>query len=140
MQITFSLPHVFHPSASQAENAEVLRVMLESLIAVNRVYLRSHSVPSLYRSGVVYGRTATWDSIPALYHRGSGDCKSLSAARIAELREQGKKAAPVFRFVTRSNGHRDFHILVQKGLNDGPELWEDPSKVCGMGRDENAHF
>lgn len=139
MQIAFDIPHSFHPTASQADDAEVLNVLLESLIAINRIYLRNHSAKSLYRSGVVYGRTIEWDSIPALYARGFGDCKSLSAARIAELRERDEAARPFFRFRIRKDGHRDFHILVcREGTGDS--IWEDPSKVCGMGQSENAYF
>lgn len=139
MEITFSVPHVFHDSASQAEEAEVLQVLLEALVAVNRVHLRHHARKSLYRSGVVYGRTTEWDAIPALYERGYGDCKSLSAARIAELREQKVECRPVFRFVRRRDGHKDFHILVAL-VNRPRSMWEDPSKILGMGKDENRWF
>jgi len=82
---------------------------------------------------VRYGRTKLWEPIPALYARGYGDCKSVATARIAELRRQGIEAKPVFRWVERPGGIRDFHILVQKG-----DEFEDPSKILGMGKDENA--
>ena len=139
MDIQFSLPHVFSPRSSQAEDAAVLRILLESLVAVNRVYVRSHPVKSLYRSGVVYGRTRVWEPIPAMYRRGFGDCKSLTAARIAELREAGVDCRPVFRFRSRSDGYKDYHILVLKNDVEG-KLWEDPSKILGMGRNENARM
>jgi len=136
MQITFNLPHVFHPSSSKDDNAYALRALLEGLITINRAFLRTHSVPSLYRSGVVYGRTKIWDSIPALYQRKYGDCKSLTAARIAELREEGyTNVEPVFRWIERPNGVKDFHILIRIG-----NVWEDPSRKLGMGKDENAYF
>lgn len=135
MQITFDLPHVFFPGSSSEENAYALRALLDCLITLNRAYLRNHAVPALYRSGVVYGRTKVWDTIPALYQRGYGDCKSLSAALIAEYREQGIECQPVFRWVQRANGVKDFHILVQRG-----NVFEDPSKQLGMGKNENVHF
>jgi hypothetical protein len=137
MQITFDLPHVFFPGSHSEDNAYALRALLDCLITLNRAYLRNHAatVKPLYQSGVVYGRTQVWDTIPALYQRGYGDCKSLSAALIAEYREQGKQCSPVFRWVERSNGVKDFHILVQCG-----DTFEDPSKVLGMGANENAHF
>jgi len=134
MEITFSLPHVFHPSASQVEEAEVLHLLLESLVAVNRAYLRHHATKSLYSSGVVYGRTVEWDSIPAVRHRGYGDCKSLTAWRIAELRERGIECKPVFRWVKRRSGRKDFHILVAAARGKG-DVWEDPSKTLGMGNE-----
>lgn len=139
MDITFSFPHVFSPTAEKADEAVALQIMLEFLISMNRAYLRRHSHKSLYSSGVVYGRTTEWDSIPAVVDRGFGDCKSLSAWRIAELRESGVECRPVFRWMPRRGGFKDFHILVAVDRGSGP-LWEDPSKRLGMGRNENAHF
>lgn len=137
MDITFSIPFAFSPTASQETNAAALKVLLDCFIRLNLVYLASHSPSGLYRSGVRYGRTTIWDTIPALYERGYGDCKSLTAAYIAELRAQGRQANPVFRFFRRpADGGLDFHILVQ--LADGTFM--DPSKDLGMGQDENAWF
>ncbi len=135
MDITFNVPHVFYPGSSHDENADALRILLDGLIRLNLAYLRHHSVPALYQSGVVYGRTEIWDTIPALYARKFGDCKSLTAALIAEYHVKGIEARPVFRFNPRRDGGLDYHILVQTG-----NQFEDPSKVLGMGRDENKHF
>lgn len=141
MEITFSFPHVFGPTASKAEEAVSLQLLLEFLVSMNRAYLRHHSQRSLYRSGVVYGRTQEWDSIPAVIERGYGDCKSLTAWRIAELRERRVECRPVFRWMPRRDGHKDFHILVAVDRSGKTEpLWEDPSKALGMGRNENAWF
>jgi hypothetical protein len=84
---------------------------------------------------VKYGRTKVWDSIPALYARGYGDCKSLTAAYIAEYRLGGVACEPVFRFVRNKDKSKDFHILVQEYSG-----FEDPSKRLGMGAAENARF
>jgi len=131
MVIVFDLPHVFNPSAQRGENARALRVLLECLIALNRAHLLNHAERPLYRAGVVYGRTKEWQTIPALYKLGYGDCKSLTAALITEYREAGIPANPVFRWViNRKTGFRDFHILVQTDSG-----YEDPSKVLGMGRE-----
>lgn len=135
MQITYNLPHVFAPDSPSVENAYALRALLDCLIALNLAYLRNHTAPDLYRSGVVYGRTLWWEPIPALYARGFGDCKSLSAALIAEYTKKGIPAKAVFRWINRKEGGTDFHILVQT-----PKGFEDPSKRLGMGKDENAHF
>lgn len=139
MQITYNLPHVFFQGASKVENAQVLRILLDALIRLNEAFLRNHAVPGLYQSGVVYGRTQIWETIPALYARKYGDCKSLTAALIAEYRRKGIKCEPVFRWVGAKDpdrqGETDYHILVQTAKG-----FEDPSKVLGMGRNENAYF
>jgi hypothetical protein len=136
VQITFNLPHVFSPASNPVENARVLRALLVCLIETNVAYLREHpETRSLYRSGVVYGRTTWWEPIPALYARGYGDCKSLAAALIAEYHMAGIPCSPVFRFVDFANGNKGYHILVQTGQG-----FEDPSKVLGMGKNENARF
>ena len=135
MQITFSLPHVFNEKSNSVDNAYALRVLLDCLIDLNQAFLLNHPAPSLYRSGVVYGRTTVWDSIPALYKRGYGDCKSLTAALIAQYRRAGVECEPVFRWVKNAAGGSDFHILVQTASG-----FEDPSKVLGMGKNENARF
>jgi hypothetical protein len=138
LEITFDFPHVFEPEASQVENALVLNKLLEMMIAVNLDYLRYHSVPPLYRSGVRYAKTRVWLPIPALYRDGLGDCKSLTAALVAEYRSQRLYANPVFRFIENKNkgpGVLDFHILVQTSTG-----FEDPSKVLGMPHSEVMKF
>jgi hypothetical protein len=130
VRICFDLGAVFHPGASDEDNALALQAMLEALIAIDRLYLKRYrrSTPTLYKSGVRYGRTQVWDSIPDLLTRRYGDCKSLSAMFVAELREAGKSARPVFRFaVNPQTGQKDFHILVQCGKH-----FEDPSRKLGM--------
>jgi hypothetical protein len=152
VDIVYSLPHLFHPGISPRENAEGLRVLLDCLVALNCWYLRHHPARPLYAAGVVYARTDDWETIPALYADGYhgtdkpgsnhparrgvfGDCKSLTAALIAEYRMRGVNAEPVFRFAPMGNGEQMFHILVRT-----PQGWEDPSARLGMGRDELAYF
>lgn len=135
MQITLDLPHVFNTDTSTVDNAYALRALLDCLIQLNTSYLRDHKIRPLYESGVVYGRTTVWDTIPALYARGYGDCKSLTAALVAEYRAAGIECEPCFRWHPRPENPaiRDFHILVQTRSG-----WEDPSKRLGMGADEVA--
>jgi hypothetical protein len=135
LDITFSLPHVFERGTQSLENDEALAALLDCLITLNVSYLRKNKVAPLYASGVVYERTIVWDTIPALYGRGFGDCKSLAAARVAELRVSGQRARPVFRFVDSPKGDRFYHILVMTLRG-----WEDPSKQCGMSAHEVAYF
>jgi hypothetical protein len=129
---------VFHPNCKELNNAIVLKYLMDCLIQLNLQYLQECSlsgtyVHPLYKSGVYYDRTTAWDSIPALYQRGYGDCKSLTAALVAERRFSGKDASAVFRSTRTPKGERDYHILVQTLRG-----YEDPSKVCGMGKEENG--
>jgi hypothetical protein len=137
MQITINLPHVFSPGSTPVENAPVLQALLEALIAINRDFLKRRPwCPRLYDTSVYYARTYWWEPIPALYLRGFGDCKSLAAALIAEYRNAGIPAKPVFRWSENpQTGSRDFHILVQTANG-----FEDPSKVKGMGAIEVSRY
>jgi hypothetical protein len=129
-----------------------LRVLLDSLIALNVWYLRHHPARPLYQAGVRYARTDVWETIPDLYAMGYhgtdlpdsnfkahwgrfGDCKSLTAALVAERRLAGRPADPAFRFATRKGGHNLFHILVR--VENG---YEDPSAELGMNRHELSYF
>lgn len=137
MDITFGLPHVFYPDASPVENALALEASLDYLVNLNLAYLRFHPAAPLYRSGVRYGRTTKWLSIPELYADKRGDCKSLSCALVAEYILNKVWCKPVFRYIKRpdNSGLLDFHILVQ--VNTG---FEDPSKRLGMPHKEADKF
>lgn len=139
MEIPFNLTYVFGPDSNPVDNAYALRILLNCLIELNLAYLRFHPAPKLYESGVVYGRTKEWEPIPTLYRRGYGDCKSLTAAKIAENIRDGIDCLPVFRFAKEvpddSQSATLYHILIQQGSS-----MKDPSKVLGMGKDENAKF
>jgi hypothetical protein len=143
MIVPFGILFAFGPHSNHEVNAESLEILLETLVDLNLVYLRSAqkkglAVPFLYEAGVRYGRTQSWDTIPDLYMKGVGDCKSLTAAFVAYVRFHGGQADPVFRFNPRQrDGGLDYHILV---MTDGKLSWKgkrietnhDPSKVLGM--------
>lgn len=127
-RIVFRIVDAFNLRSTARQNAIALEALLRCLIDLNILWLQQYPyTPRLYESGVVYARTQIWDTIPALYARGFGDCKSLTAARIAELFIAGIASVPVFRFDAQPEGTM-FHILVMllNGLN------EDPSKILGM--------
>jgi Transglutaminase-like superfamily len=137
--IPFDMGHVFEPESSKLENALALRRLLDCLTGVNEDYLSRHTVPPLYQSGVRYRRFEAWLPIPALYERGYGDCKSLACALVAQYRQAGIPCETVFRWRINDApaGHSWtlFHILVQTAGG-----FEDPSKVLGMGANENAQY
>lgn len=141
-RVTFDMPHVFHSESIPEDNASALQSLLHCLCGIDTVFCQLRGltsqggmVPPLYTSGVYYDRTQIWDTTPALYKRGFGDCKSLSAALIGEYACQGIACNPVFRWAVTPDGTTNYHILVQTPLG-----FEDPSKVLGMGQNENAYF
>ena len=127
--VVFRIDNAFNLHSSARQNAIALEVLLAGLCALDRLWLRTygHNTVALYDCPVYYARTMVWDTIPALYSRGFGDCKSLSACRVAELRELGYWCRPVFRFKGDPSATM-FHILVM--LQDGS--FEDPSALKGM--------
>lgn len=126
--VVFSIDRAFSPRSSKEENAKALEVLLAALCGLDRIWVCSGRAPlPLYDTPVYYARTMVWDTIPALYGRGFGDCKSLSAARVAELRNSGIWCRPVFRF-QGSPSATLFHILIM--FEDGS--WECPSAALGM--------
>jgi hypothetical protein len=138
LELIYSIPQAFYPGSNREENAAVLRISLDYLIALNLDYLRRHTVPPLYQENIYYKRTVEFEPIPAVQLRGYGDCKSLTAWRIAEYRRAGKFAKPVFRWNPRSDGMYDYHILIFLGITNGISRHEDPSKVFGMTGAENG--
>lgn len=126
--VVFRIDRAFCPRASDLLNAAALQALLVCLYQLDCIWFQFHPLTApLYQSGVIYRRTEVWDPIPALYSRQYGDCKSLTAARCAELRRQGVWCRPVFRFDSLPGGTM-YHILIM--FADG--TWEDPSKILGM--------
>ena len=127
--VVFSIDRAFYPRASNKANAAALETLLACLCALDSIWLKYHPnhVP-LYQTGVYYERTLVWDTIPALYMRGFGDCKSLTACRVAEMRRAGIWCRAVFRHKSQVSSTM-FHILLMLG---GLDDWEDPSKALGM--------
>ncbi len=134
--VVWDIPFAFFDGASEEVNAWCLKSLLDCLIACNTIYLARMKaagtrVPGLYETPVYYRRTVVWDAIPAMYSMGFGDCKSLTAALVAQYRSNGIQCSPVFRFLPPKTPDEVmlFHILV----NAGATGFEDPSKVKGMG-------
>jgi hypothetical protein len=90
--------------------AHIARGFLRGIVAQNRVLLRSARLrgkpyPELYKSGVVFGKEAKpkpgrprvqqMVDLRTVLRRGWGDCKHLSAWRVAELQEAGDLRADI---------------------------------------------
>jgi hypothetical protein len=115
-----------------------LEAALECLVALNRIYLRTHPrTPHIYKAGVRYLRDADegtqetppaelWLTIPDCISAGGADCKVLSAWMVADLRERGGEAGA--RCVLSRKGHL-WHVRVQRANG----TIEDPSRALGMG-------
>lgn len=129
--VVFSIDGAFHPRASKIQNSTALRALLDCLIELNLIcWDACPDMKTFYQTNVFYHlmpSQSAWETTPTLYRRGHGDCKSMVAARVAELRRAGKVAMPVFRHVTDGWGTM-FHILILHG--DG--TWECPSRIRGM--------
>lgn len=129
--VVFGIDDAFHPRASKTSNAKALRALLDCLIELDSICLDAcPTLPKLYQTRVFYHlmpSRAPWETTPVLYRRGFGDCKTLVATRIAELRRQGRVAIPVFRHVKDGWGTM-FHILILHGNG----VWECPSRNLGM--------
>lgn len=109
-----------------------IRPVLESLVMIDLLFLRTHHVPPLYKSGVRYqpepkGTSEEFASIPAILARGWGDCDDLAPWRVAELRQYGERAKIRIIWHRYPNG-KMYHIVVRRG--DG--RIEDPSRLLGM--------
>jgi hypothetical protein len=113
-----------------------LHRLLAMLVALNLDYLAdvgAENIPPLYESHVryipdLYARER-WATIPHIWSRGSADCKSLCAWRVAELIARGENASCAVSRTPSRSGARVFHILVQR---ENGSL-EDPSYRLGMG-------
>lgn len=116
--------------------ALVVREALEALVMANRLYLRTHHVPPLYESGVRYEEEPagqpyeSFDAIPVVLARGSGDCDDVVSWRIAELRNAGENAKVRLKWqYDAARGARMYHVLVRRANGQV----EDPSLRLGMG-------
>lgn len=124
--------------------ARAIKIVLEANTLVNQMYLRTHRVPELYKSGVRYQeeplnlakvgagpvvRIEEFALIPAVLERGWGDCDDLSPWLCAQLREQGEKAN--IRVVWREHPttHRIVYHIVVRRQNGSVE---DPNHRLGM--------
>ena len=144
MRLCYDIGFAFFDGSNVEIDSEVLRLSMDYLINLDRVWRRNNpKAPTLYKSGVIYDRTAVWYTTPDIYVHGRADCKSLAAARIAELREQGVRCSPAFRHAVSRDPRtgrefKEYHILVQlegprKGVFGGKTLKaEDPSDILGM--------
>jgi hypothetical protein len=110
--------------------ASCIASFVEALIQVDMLFLRrTPGVPLLYRSGVSYEggeHDSPWQDVPSLLLTRKGDCKSLVAWRIAELRGQGHQALVHVVYLERAREDL-FHVQVRR-----PDKIEDPSRFLGM--------
>lgn len=115
----------------------ILGGLVESLVLPNRAYLRDFPhTPGLYDAGIPYVfNRDRWQDIPTMLQRGEGDCKDFTAWRVAELRQQGERAAVhvTDRLIHSPDGKLVmYHVLVRRPQPDGTWRLEDPSRMLGM--------
>lgn len=107
--------------------------LLEAQARIDMVWLNRHrNTPNIYSSGVIYRETVEWQDIPSTISLGSGDCKTLAAWRVAELRIRNNvKCRPFIKWREWKDGFRLYHVLVRVEHN-GRIIFEDPSRRLGM--------
>jgi len=117
---------------TRKKSEKALLWLLEALVNINRMELRRNTIPPLYRAGVRYQReesTEIWQDCVNIYKNGQGDCEDLACWRIAELRNNNKKASPYIRYrVDPDSGMFIYHVLVMRASGK----LEDPSFKLGM--------
>lgn len=109
------------------EAASCIASFVEALASVDALYLMRHpKTPTLYKAGISYAADEPWRDVPALLESRRGDCKSLVAWRIAELRGLGYTALVHVVYTARLNEDL-FHVQVRR-----KDRLEDPSRFLGM--------
>lgn len=124
--------NIFKSEADRAYSQKAVLYLLEALVNINRLWLRTHpSTPGIYESGIRYIReydTEDWRDVPTLIKDGGGDCEDLASYLCAELRERHKeKCRPYIRW-RKYNQFYLYHVLVQRANGQ----MEDPSAKLGM--------
>jgi hypothetical protein len=132
----------------QSEQKKLVAAFIEVQIEINRRYLRANPRTKLiYNSGVRYKQDPIsctvlnpqygkreraceeFVDIPTMLERGFADCKSLTAWRIAELRESGDNAQiAIERISIPAQDVILYHITLQHANGND----EDPSVRLGM--------
>jgi hypothetical protein len=139
--VTFQVDLFKQDPVDTERSTVVLLLMLEALVGADTLWLaeqmkhgKTLEELSIYKSPVIYKLderdSNDWLDIPNLLRRGYGDCKSLSAWRIAELRMAGVSARPFIRWPESAlqPKRRVLHALVRW---PGGKI-EDPSLALGM--------
>jgi hypothetical protein len=108
----------------------VINAVLEGLVQGDLAYLKTHPrTPPLASCGIRYRFElpgADWWFIPDVLATKCGDCKDLSAWRVAELRFHG--VDPGARVIVYQTARDIYHAIVERTGG-----WhEDPSRALGM--------
>lgn len=108
--------------------ARTLAAFVEAMVTLDLEYLRLFpSTPTIYLAGIRYEDTPAWRDIPALLRHKTGDCKSIVAWRLAELR--AKKENATLRVIYQGYDDEDhYHLCVRRASSEV----EDPSVRLGM--------
>ena len=110
-----------------------IKPVLEALVMVDLMYLRTHHTPFIYASGVRYqeeprGEQEEFAAVPVILARGWGDCDDLAPWLCAYYRSLGEKARIRIQWKRTPNG-KLYHVVVRRANGQ----IEDPSRVLGMG-------
>jgi hypothetical protein len=128
-EITFSLK-LFGSKKDRDRSRRCVLWLMEALCQINKTYLSTHKMPSLYGSDVVYEieNSENWKDVYNILKDGYGDCEDLACWRVAELQLIGVAARPYIKW-KKTRGTWLYHGLV---WHPGNKI-EDPSLALGMG-------
>jgi hypothetical protein len=133
---------LFSPFEDEWDAERALYKALEFLAAANIAYLHANpGTPRLYQLPIRYIRDPLgveyWQGIPKIIENGGADCKSLAAARVAELRcrdgEDGSQGKGLGRFRLEPHPKGRDTIIYHVDVVRGDGSIEDPSAILGMG-------
>jgi len=112
----------------------LIGTMVESLIAINRAYLKLNpDTPPFWSAKLSYHMKIRpfgldrWQDIPTTIAMQGGDCKDFVAWRVAELRELGYPDVGPRVTAREANGLIVYHVQVRIDTQV-----EDPSVALGM--------
>lgn len=137
MRIVLTIPDsIPETHEGRTLRAKMLQELVEASARINQLILRhmAPELPALSRLPIRFRVERDEETIPdvlTMLEQGYGDCAPLSAARIAELRENGVAANPKI-YWRPERQPLPYHVQVRRDSGSGTTTIEDPARRHGM--------
>ena len=130
MYLTCFEVSAIHPSMPDELLIQLNQAQVEALALINEVLLEWYDIPSIYELKPRYfnDKVERWRDIGGVLKDMKGNCKDLTAWRLAELRKRGVGCHAESIVERLSKRKLRFHTYVR--LDNGG--FEDPAKRLGM--------